>query len=81
MAYNVMAVVVNHRSKNSTEIQKVFTEYGCLIKMRLGLHEAGSVCSEDGLIILQLDGERAEIECLRDALNDIGGVSAKNMEV
>lgn len=81
MVYNVMAVVVSYRSKNSSEIQKVFTKFGCLIKVRLGLHEAGDVCSEEGLIILQLAGEKAEIEEFREELNAIEGIRAKSMEV
>ncbi len=81
MLYNVMAVVVSYRSKNSSEIQKVFTKFGCLIKVRLGLHEAGDVCSEEGLIILQLAGEKEEIEEFRKELNEIEGIRAKCMEV
>lgn len=81
MSYNVMAVVVSHRTRNSTEIQKIFTKYGCLIKARLGLHEAGNVCSEEGLIILELTGEREEIEAFGRDLGTIEGVRAKNMEI
>jgi metal-responsive CopG/Arc/MetJ family transcriptional regulator len=81
MVYNVMAVVVSSRSKNSADIQKVFTKHGCIIKVRLGLHEAGNVCSEDGLILLQLTGERDEIEAFRKELCAIEGVRAQSMEV
>lgn len=81
MNYNIMAVVVNHRSKNAAEIQKVMTKYGCQVKVRLGLHEAGDVCSEEGLIILQLSGTEEEINNFQDELNDIDGVKAKHMEI
>ncbi|HBF39391.1 MAG TPA: hypothetical protein DDW50_18985 [Firmicutes bacterium] len=80
-SYTIMAVLVNYRSKHAGEVQNILTKYGCLIKVRLGLHEAGNVCSENGLIILQLDGEKAEITAFQDALNVIEGVTAKLMEI
>jgi metal-responsive CopG/Arc/MetJ family transcriptional regulator len=80
-SYTIMAVLVNYRSRYAGEIQQILTRYGCLIKVRLGLHEAGNVCSENGLIILQLDGEKGEIIAFHDELNGIEGVTAKIMEI
>lgn len=79
--YNIMAIIVNHRSKKAADVQSVFTKYGCIIKLRLGLHEAGDVCSEEGLILLQLAGDKKEIEEFKAELNAIEGVTAKNLEV
>lgn len=79
--YNIMAVLINHRSKKAPTVQEVFTKHGCSIKMRLGLHEAGDVCSEEGLVILQLTGEKNDIKALEDELNGIEGVKAKTMSI
>jgi len=79
--YNIMAVVVNYRSKNSSEVQKVLSKFACNIKVRLGLHEAGDVCSDEGLIILQLAGTKTEIQEFEGELNIIEGVNAKVLEV
>lgn len=79
--YNIMAVLINHRSKKAPTVQEVFTKHGCSIKMRLGLHEAGDVCSEEGLVLLQLTGDKAEVKALEDDLNDIEGVKAKTMSI
>ena len=79
--YHIMAITVNRRSKNAGELQSVFTKYGCLIKVRLGLHEAGNTCSEDGLIILQLSGDKNEMDAFQNELNAIDGVKAKTMEI
>jgi metal-responsive CopG/Arc/MetJ family transcriptional regulator len=79
--YNIMAIVVNYRSKKAGEIQSIFTKYGCLIKVRLGLHEAGNICSEDGLIILQLEGEKTQIVDFQNELNSVMGVKANIMEI
>ncbi len=79
--FNIMAVLVNHRLKNSTEIQKVLTEFGCIIKVRLGLHETGDFCSDEGLIILQLSGNKEEILGFESKLNSIEGVKAQVIEL
>ncbi|NLD47243.1 MAG: hypothetical protein GX660_08590 [Clostridiaceae bacterium] len=79
--YNIMAVVINHRSNKAPEFQEVLTKHGCLIKMRLGLHEAGNVCSEEGLILLQLAGNKDEIKVLEDELNSMNGIKAKTLSI
>lgn len=76
-----MAIVVNHRSKNAAKLQEILTQHGCTIRMRLGLHEAGDVCSEEGLVILQLCGEAEEIRALETELNQVEGVRAKSMSI
>lgn len=79
--YNIMAVIINNRSKRAPLFQEILTKYGCLIKMRLGLHETGNVCVEEGLIILQLDGSEEEIKQLEGDLNKLDGIKAKTMNV
>jgi hypothetical protein len=79
--YNVMAILINQRSKKAVKMQEVLTKHGCLIKMRLGLHEADNVCAEDGLVLLQLTGENSEIEILKNDLNAIDGIKAKTMNI
>lgn len=79
--HNVMAVLVNERTNSAKEIQDVLTRYGCIISVRLGLHQAGNTCSEEGLIILQLCGSSEEIKALEDSLNSIKGVKAKSIEL
>ncbi len=79
--YNIMAIVISHRSKNAPDVQKVLTKFGCMIKVRLGLHEAGNVCSEEGLIVLQLVGEGSEIKSFQEELNALEGVRANTMVV
>ncbi len=80
-SYKIMAVLVNYRSQKAGEVQNIFTKYGCLIKIRLGLHEAGNTCSEAGLIVLQLDGEKDQIAALQNELNLVEGVKTNIMEI
>ncbi|MDQ2087141.1 hypothetical protein RBH29_11960 [Herbivorax sp. ANBcel31] len=79
--YNVMAVVINHRSNKAPKVQEVFTKHGCNIKMRVGLHETENVCSEEGLVLLQVTGNEEEIKSLENQLNDIEGVRAKTLSI
>ncbi|MDO9566179.1 MAG: hypothetical protein Q7J15_05525 [Candidatus Desulfaltia sp.] len=54
---NFIIVVVNKRKKEAVTVQKILTDWGCLIKTRLGLHEGVlDDCSEIGSIILEMVG-------------------------
>lgn len=82
--YNIMILVLNNRVKNAVNLQNVLTESGCLIKMRLGLHDAevnADACSNEGLIILQLTGTDEEVDALEKKLNSLEGVQAKNNRI
>jgi len=79
--FKVMAIAVNHRVKNANAVQNVFTKYGCIISVRLGLHETGDVCADSGLIILQLSGTDDEVQAFSKELNEIDGVTAKTIEL
>lgn len=75
--YVILGVLVNHRSEVAVEVQEVLTKFGCIIKLRLGLHETANVCAEDALLLLQLDGSKEEISNLQESLNIIDGVETK----
>lgn len=79
--YTIMAVLINHRKERAKEVQEYLTRFGCNIKMRLGLHEASTVCAEDGLVLLQLTGEENDISALKLGLNGIDGVKAKMITI
>ena len=51
-----MAVSISKRIAEAVKVQQVLTEHGCIIKLRVGLHEAGDVCADDGLVLLHLCG-------------------------
>ena len=79
--YNIMTLILNNRIKNAVKLQDVLTESGCIIKTRLGLHEAGDTCQNEGLIILQLTGSDEEVAVLEQKLNSVEGVKAKNIQI
>ena len=78
MECNIMIVKIGERRKKSPEVQEVLSSFGCSIKTRLGLHEANeTVCSEEGVLVLQLTGDRSEMKKLEAALNELESVKAQ----
>jgi len=75
--FQIMTILVNHRKSEAERLQQLLTEFGCNIKMRLGLHETKDICAEDGLIILQMDGDEKDIHQLKDGLEHIDGVKVQ----
>ena len=80
METSIMALTIDHRVAKAPVIQTILTKYGCIIKTRLGLHEANEEsCSERGLIILHVSSDASEIEKLEKDLNIVEGVTVKYM--
>lgn len=77
MACKIMVVKIGDRREHSPKVQEVLSCFGCSIKVRLGLHETENVCSEEGILILQLAGEKEELLGLEKALNELPSVTAK----
>lgn len=76
----VVGVHITERVKHAGEVQKVFTEFGCQIRTRLGLHEADKkVCSPNGLIILDMVDDDAQVASLKKKLTAIDGVEVQFM--
>ena len=81
MGQKIIAAAIAQRREEAEALQKVLTLHGCKIKARLGLHEAGNVCSDEGLIILQLVPGETEAEAFLDDLNKLDGIRAKLIEL
>ncbi|HCG76457.1 MAG: hypothetical protein COZ37_06470 [bacterium (Candidatus Ratteibacteria) CG_4_10_14_3_um_filter_41_18] len=78
MKKHILIILVDKRKKSAVNVQKILTEWGCLIKTRLGIHDGVlDNCSESGLIILELVGEEEKIKELERKLNLLSRVSAK----
>ena len=80
--YYIIGLRVDHRHANALNLQKTLTEFGCNIKLLVGLHETNEeYCSDDGVIMLQACGDRDTIEKMVNAFNALEGVSAKWMDL
>ncbi|GLI57079.1 hypothetical protein PM10SUCC1_25930 [Propionigenium maris DSM 9537] len=82
MNYKLVAIKMDDRQKSAVKVQNILTENGCLIKVRLGLHDIGSdVCSASGLILLEVHPENIQVDEMISALNSIEEVTAKDLTV
>jgi len=80
--FYIVGIRVNHRTANAAKLQEALTGFGCQIKLRVGLHEVDeNYCSDDGVILLQVCGEKAVIDKMMAALNGLEGISAKLLDL
>lgn len=78
---SIMAIRCDNRRENADALQKVLTAFGCSIRMRLGIHETGDACANEGLILLHLVDQSEEIEKFKAALDAMDGIRFKTMEI
>ena len=78
----ILLILVGQRKQAAVQVQKVLTGWGCMIKTRLGIHDGVMEnCSEHGLLILELAGERNKIDELARKVSLIKGVSSKLIDL
>jgi len=78
----IMAILQEHRVETAIKVQEILTRNGCSIRVRLGLHDAGMEnCSPSGLILLQVCGDKTEIEKLQTELSIVPYVKVKMMSL
>jgi hypothetical protein len=76
----IVGVHITERVKHAGEVQQALTEFGCQIRTRLGLHEADKkVCSPNGMILLELVDDDAQVASLKARLVAIDGVEVQSM--
>jgi hypothetical protein len=76
----VYGVHVRDRMQDATKVQDLFSEYGCYIKTRIGLHEVqGEFCSPGGVILLEMFGDETMCTELRDKLSAFKEVEVKEL--
>ncbi|WP_246105465.1 hypothetical protein [Sporomusa termitida] len=61
-------------------MQDILTNYGCHIRVRLGLHDADrDQCTNSGIILLQMCADQKVIAEFEQALNRVPHVKTKYM--
>ena len=64
MLYNfsmttILGIKLPNRDKTAQEFQRIMTDYGCIIKTRLGLHSLqGGFCTPFGIILLEITDDK-----------------------
>jgi hypothetical protein len=76
----ILGVHITDRFRRAGAVQKVFTDYGCHIKTRLGLHEVGvDFCSPNGLVLLEVVGPETTVRAMERRLKAIRGIDVQRM--
>ena len=80
MEFKIVGIKLENRNETALQVQNTLTEYGCYIKVRLGLHNLNEqTCSQDGLILLELVADNNLIDEFLEKLNSINVTTAKKM--
>ena len=78
----IFGIRLSDRIKNSTELQNLLTEYGCIIKTRIGLHDTScGVCSPYGIILIETIKNEERISSMINDLQNLQGVKFNIMEL
>lgn len=76
----ILGVLLRKRTITATAFQEILSRHGCNIKTRIGIHSASNnVCSPDGVILLDVIGEDADIQALETDLRNIDGADIQKM--
>ncbi len=76
----ILGINVLDRIKEAGKTQEVLSKHAKLIRSRMGFHELSKdVCSRNGFILLELQGEPEKWRALEDDLETIGGIQVKEM--
>jgi hypothetical protein len=76
----ILGIHVTDRVRFAGEVQKVFTEYGCNIKTRVGLHEVSeNYCAGEGVVLLELVGGPEVRRDMAAKLRAIDGIQVQEM--
>lgn len=76
----IVGVHISDRARNAGGVQAVFTEFGCNIRTRVGLHDTdGTMCSPSGVVLLDVIGAQSECDAMVARLGAIEGVEVQKM--
>jgi len=82
MQKSLVIILMRTRRASAVRVQKVLTDFGCMVKTRLGIHDGVlDRCSDVGLVILEVVGSRKERARLSAKLKAISGVKVKSVDI
>lgn len=75
----IMGIRLDNRTQTAVDFQKTLTQYGCIIKTRLGLHDVhANKCAPNGIILLEVIDDK-EAKVFEQELSKIEGIEIKTM--
>ena len=85
MVYNefmttILGIKLPNRENTSLEFQKILSDFGCIIKTRLGLHSLqDGLCTPYGIILLEITDDKKLLE-FEAALLKINQIEIQSMQ-
>ncbi len=62
MSYTIIGIKLSDRQNQAAALQEILTRYGCCIKTRIGLHDAGDGrCAPGGVVLLEVIDRQDEL--------------------
>ena len=78
MSKALLIITLGNRLHSAIKFQQIVTEFGCIIRTRIGLHhEVGSSCSNQGVIVLELTGDKSRQKALAKKVSSLAGTKSK----
>ncbi len=75
----ILGIKVNDRMEHATDLQSILTKFGCSIKTRLGMHNAGTEsCAPFGVILLEIVDKDEALKIEKELL-EISGIEIQRM--
>ena len=75
----IIGIKLNNRIENSAQMQDILSEFGCVIKTRIGLHDVcNNTCKETGIILLEIINAQS-VPPLQKALCSVDGIELQQM--
>jgi metal-responsive CopG/Arc/MetJ family transcriptional regulator len=76
----IYGVHVTNRVKSVPDVQEAFTQFGCMIRTRVGMHDVhDDYCSPAGLIVLEVFGKGKDLRKFEKRLKGLKGVDFQKM--
>lgn len=78
MDKTILLILIGKRKESAVNVQKILTEWGCIIKTRLGLHDGVlENCTNQGLVICELVGTSEQKNELARKVTLLQGVTSQ----
>ena len=75
----IIGIKLNNRIENSAQLQNILSDFGCIIKTRIGLHQVkDNICQENGIILLEIINAQS-LPLLQKALCAIDEIELQQM--
>jgi len=76
----ILGILLRKRMQTAESFQEILSKHGCIIKTRVGIHNASdNKCSPDGVILLDVIGDDSEIATLEKDLKFLYGAEVQKM--